>query len=66
MGKSEMEDYLEAAAAKQGRTLTQEDRPEAGYYYRSDHSALPSKVFQHCTLKAEMNQQMKRHNTENV
>ena len=37
MGKSEMEDYLEAAAAKQGRTLTQEARPEAGYYYRSDH-----------------------------
>ncbi len=37
MGKSEMEDYLEAAASKQGRTLTQEDRPEAGYYYRSDH-----------------------------
>ena len=37
MGKSEMEDYLEAAAAKQGRILTQEDRPEAGYYYRSDH-----------------------------
>ncbi|WP_394221005.1 M28 family metallopeptidase [Alteromonas gracilis] len=37
MGKSEMEDYLESAAAKQGRVLTQEDRPEAGYYYRSDH-----------------------------
>ncbi|CAA0314344.1 Putative Glutamate carboxypeptidase II (fragment) [Alteromonas infernus] len=37
MGKSEMEDYLQDAAAKQGRTLTQEDRPEAGYYYRSDH-----------------------------
>lgn len=37
MGKSEMEDYLQAAASKQGRTLTQEDRPEAGYYYRSDH-----------------------------
>ena len=37
MGKSELEDYLEKAAAKQGRTLTQEDRPEAGYYYRSDH-----------------------------
>ncbi|MEM7419445.1 MAG: M28 family metallopeptidase [Pseudomonadota bacterium] len=37
MGKSEMEDYLKAAATKQGRTLTQEDRPEAGYYYRSDH-----------------------------
>lgn len=37
MGKSELESYLEAATAKQGRTLTQEDRPEAGYYYRSDH-----------------------------
>lgn len=37
MGKSEMEDYLKSAASKQGRTLTQEDRPEAGYYYRSDH-----------------------------
>ena len=37
MGKSEMEDYLKEAASKQGRTLTQEDRPEAGYYYRSDH-----------------------------
>ncbi|MDT0593929.1 M28 family metallopeptidase [Glaciecola petra] len=37
MGKSELEQYLEKAASKQGRTLSQEDRPEAGYYYRSDH-----------------------------
>ncbi len=37
MGKSELEDYLREAAANQGRVLTQEDRPEAGYYYRSDH-----------------------------
>ena len=37
MGKSELEDYLEVAVAKQGRYLVQEDRPEAGYYYRSDH-----------------------------
>lgn len=37
MGKSELEAYLETAATKQGRTLTQENRPEAGIYYRSDH-----------------------------
>uniref|UniRef100_UPI00109F7077 M28 family metallopeptidase n=1 Tax=Ningiella ruwaisensis TaxID=2364274 RepID=UPI00109F7077 len=37
MGKSELEDYLRDAAARQSRVLTQEDRPEAGYYYRSDH-----------------------------
>jgi Zn-dependent M28 family amino/carboxypeptidase len=37
MGKSELETYLKAAAQKQGRSLTREDRPEAGYYYRSDH-----------------------------
>ena len=37
MGKSELETYLRAAAKKQGRVLTQEDKPEAGYYYRSDH-----------------------------
>ncbi|MDM7860008.1 M28 family metallopeptidase [Alteromonas sp. ASW11-36] len=37
MGKSELENYLEAAATRQGRVLTQEGRPEAGYYYRSDH-----------------------------
>lgn len=37
MGKSELEEYLREAAANQGRVLTREDRPEAGYYYRSDH-----------------------------
>nr|WP_240615503.1 M28 family metallopeptidase [Alteromonas facilis] len=37
MGKSDLETYLQAAADKQGRVLTQEGRPEAGYYYRSDH-----------------------------
>ncbi|GGW74411.1 M28 family metallopeptidase [Alteromonas halophila] len=43
MGKSELEDYLEDAANRQGRTLTQEDRPEAGYYYRSDHFSFAKK-----------------------
>jgi Zn-dependent M28 family amino/carboxypeptidase len=37
MGKSELEIYLEKAAKRQGRYLVQEGRPEAGYYYRSDH-----------------------------
>ena len=37
MGKSELESYLEAATTRQDRVLTQEGRPEAGYYYRSDH-----------------------------
>lgn len=37
MGKSELENYLQTAVARQGRVLTQEGRPEAGYYYRSDH-----------------------------
>jgi len=37
MGKSELEAYLEKAAKRQNRYLVQEGRPEAGYYYRSDH-----------------------------
>ncbi len=37
MGKSELENYLLEAANKQNRVLTQESRPEAGLYYRSDH-----------------------------
>ncbi len=37
MGKSELEDYLATAAKKQNRILTQESKPEGGYYYRSDH-----------------------------
>jgi Zn-dependent M28 family amino/carboxypeptidase len=32
-----MEDFLLKAATNQGRVLSQEDRPEAGIYYRSDH-----------------------------
>ncbi|MBT1450941.1 M28 family peptidase [Glaciecola sp. XM2] len=37
MGKSTMEDFLLEAATNQGRVLSQEERPEAGIYYRSDH-----------------------------
>ncbi|NVK55948.1 MAG: M28 family peptidase [Alteromonadaceae bacterium] len=37
MGKSDLEQELTIAAQRQGRVVTQEDRPEAGYYYRSDH-----------------------------
>ncbi|MDC8831604.1 M28 family metallopeptidase [Alteromonas gilva] len=37
MGKSDLEQELTIAAGRQGRVVTQEDRPEAGYYYRSDH-----------------------------
>ena len=37
MGKSELEQYLATAAERQSRVLVREDRPEAGYYYRSDH-----------------------------
>lgn len=37
MGKSELETYLAKSATRQGRHLVQEARPEAGYYYRSDH-----------------------------
>jgi Zn-dependent M28 family amino/carboxypeptidase len=36
-GKSELETYLGKAVTRQGRYLAQEDRPQAGYYYRSDH-----------------------------
>jgi Zn-dependent M28 family amino/carboxypeptidase len=37
IGKSELEIYLKKAASKQGRILTQESKPQAGSYYRSDH-----------------------------
>ncbi len=37
MGKSDLEQYLKTAATRQNRVLTQESKPEAGYYYRSDH-----------------------------
>lgn len=42
-GKSELETYLTRAAKRQGRTLTQESRPEAGSYYRSDHFSFAKK-----------------------
>ncbi|MGJ8681129.1 M28 family metallopeptidase [Paraglaciecola sp.] len=37
MGKSELETYLTKAAKNQNRHIVQESKPEAGYYYRSDH-----------------------------
>jgi len=39
-GASELEDLLAAAAKSQKRTLTPDRRPEAGYFYRSDHFAF--------------------------
>lgn len=36
-GSSELENYLQRAATKQGRYLVEEPTPERGYYYRSDH-----------------------------
>ena len=37
MGASELDDYLERAAARMGRTLRPDPEPEKGFYYRSDH-----------------------------
>jgi Zn-dependent M28 family amino/carboxypeptidase len=42
-GASELEDYLRAAAATQGRVLKPEPTPEKGSYYRSDHFMLARK-----------------------
>ncbi len=42
-GKSELEIYLERAAKEQNRSIVQEHRPEAGYYYRSDHFSFAKK-----------------------
>ena len=42
-GKSELENYLTKAAKRQGRYLKQEDAPQAGYYYRSDHFSFAKK-----------------------
>ncbi|MDB5223219.1 MAG: family metallo-hydrolase [Chitinophagaceae bacterium] len=36
-GQSELEDYLKEVTDKQGRYVSFETHPEAGYYYRSDH-----------------------------
>jgi Zn-dependent M28 family amino/carboxypeptidase len=37
LGASDLDDYLQAAAKEQGRTLTPDPEPEKGFYYRSDH-----------------------------
>lgn len=39
-GKSELDATLERAVAGQGRTITADPNPQAGYYYRSDHFSL--------------------------
>ena len=36
-GQSELEDYARKAAARQGRYITPDPRPEAGSFFRSDH-----------------------------
>ena len=42
-GSSQLEDYLQRAAARQGRVLKQEPTPEKGFYFRSDHFPLARK-----------------------
>ncbi|MFB6454289.1 M28 family metallopeptidase [Chitinophaga sp. Hz27] len=37
MGQSELDEYAQRAAAKQGRVITPEDHPEGGWFFRSDH-----------------------------
>jgi Zn-dependent M28 family amino/carboxypeptidase len=39
-GQSDLEDRLTAAAARQGRTITPDARPERGLFYRADHFAF--------------------------
>jgi Zn-dependent M28 family amino/carboxypeptidase len=39
-GQSELEDRLATAAARQGRTVTADARPERGLFYRADHFAF--------------------------
>jgi Zn-dependent M28 family amino/carboxypeptidase len=36
-GKSELDDYVDAAARAQGRHVRPDPEPEKGFYYRSDH-----------------------------
>ncbi len=36
-GQNELEDMLASAASAQGRTVTQDARPERGLFYRADH-----------------------------
>jgi len=37
LGNSELDDYVKAAAAEQGRVVRGDAEPEKGFYYRSDH-----------------------------
>jgi Zn-dependent M28 family amino/carboxypeptidase len=37
LGNSTLDDYVKAAATKQGRTVKPDPEPEKGYFYRSDH-----------------------------
>jgi len=37
LGMSQLDDYVEQAAAEQGRVVRPDQEPEKGYYYRSDH-----------------------------
>ncbi|WP_174214234.1 M28 family metallopeptidase [Erythrobacter sp. KY5] len=39
-GKSQLDEFLNAALEADGRTPTPNPNPEAGYYYRSDHFAF--------------------------
>ena len=39
-GKSQLEEYLNAALTSQGRIATADSMPQNGYYYRSDHFSL--------------------------
>ena len=39
-GKSQLDEFLEAALEADGRVSTPNPNPEAGYYYRSDHFAF--------------------------
>jgi Zn-dependent M28 family amino/carboxypeptidase len=40
LGKSALDFFLEAALKADGRSVTPDPRPEAGFYYRSDHFAF--------------------------
>jgi Zn-dependent M28 family amino/carboxypeptidase len=39
-GKSQLDAFLTSALDADGRTITPDPKPEAGYYYRSDHFAF--------------------------
>ncbi len=42
-GASELDDYLESNIKPKGMYITPDPKPEAGYYYRSDHISLAKK-----------------------